>query len=207
MFPNLTTKTWILWDKSCSLPWEALRPRNFVSSQHFFQLHNCRNCEISCGSGISNRGGDWHLSLEAAKIVVCLLVPARPSFPAQSLNWEWSQWTELATSKPRGSGLGFRKLQVFFLAWLWSLFKFLPVLILYPNFSLVEFDFHLLSKRREPKNHFHCPTLSSFIWLSHIYLHIKFFFLACFFSKATALISIWSGIDLKSVWSADFYCT
>lgn len=48
------------------------------------QLQNLE--EISCGSGITNRGGEWHLSLKAVKTVVCLLVPARPSFPAQSLN-------------------------------------------------------------------------------------------------------------------------
>lgn len=32
------------------------------------QLQNLE--EISCGSGITNRGGDWHFSLKAAKTVV-----------------------------------------------------------------------------------------------------------------------------------------
>lgn len=142
-----------------------------------FQLHNCRVWKKSPGRlGITNRGGELHLSLPedsencsmALSSCQALLSLSVSGLREAPLNWAGS-------SRPHGTGLGFRKLWVFFLAYLRSLFTFSLVSILCPKFSLVEFGFSLLSQRRELKDNFHCPTLSAFSWPFPIYLSIRFF--------------------------------
>lgn len=143
-----------------------------------FQLHNCRVWKKSPGRlGITNRGGELHLSLPedsencsmALSSCQALLSLSVSGLREEPLNWAGS-------SRPHGTGLGFRKLWVFFLAYLRSLFTFSLVSILCPKFSLVEFGFSLLSQRRELKDNFHCPTLSAFSWPFPIYPSIRFFF-------------------------------
>lgn len=174
-----------------SLLWETLHLRISVPlpvlGPFLFQLHNCRVWKKSVG-WVSAIKEVSDISAWRRRNCNLTLSSCQASLSFSVSGWERSCWTEMIISRPYGSGLSFRKLWVFFLAflaWLRSLVTFLLVLVLFPKFLLVEFGFPLLSQRRGLNDNFHCPIFSSFSWLSYLYLSITIF------SRATS----WSQDD------------